>query len=323
MSDRVSEVDVKKRATRKATILSIIISVSVILIVVGIASTDLVGTLGAIVITQFGAILLGLGISELFFLIFALPDIVEKTILVTHGLDDPVKAVSHVSDRPTDQKMALTSLIKRMFGNRATPPDDLVRTVADFVEKHSGAGFYRRDYRLDIVLQPIGAGHALAEVRDRYYEAHYESCYEVENISGERIKYRTKLLIDNHDYQGVPHNQAVSILRFSSTRRKISDDTIVGEKDYLEEIRSRCPDKLRPLVSADSTVFIDLIKDPDPEKARTLDEVLTETIDVGEKLQVGTQWLLYLKKQDNHETSMSYFTKGFTLQFTAPKQANA
>lgn len=314
----------RKRATHKIIVLSFVLSISVVLIVIGLTSRVWIGDLGSLVITQFGAILLGLSISQTFFLFLTLPDIVDKTIFVTHGLDDPKKAVSHISEKRSDQRIALSSIVESMCGKNASPPEDLVENIVSFVDKHSYSGFLRENYKLKIELKRIPDTSALlASARDRYYEAYYTSMYEVLNFCAERRPYRVKLMIDNHDYEGVPHNQSILVTAFGSTRIRIEDNTIIHSKDYLKDLRNRCPEKLEPLVSSEATVFIDLIKDPDPGKTASLDELLTEKIDSGEKLTVQTQWCMYLRKQDLHETSMMYFTKGLTVSLIAPKQVNA
>jgi hypothetical protein len=313
----------RKRAMRKIIILSVLLSLSIILIIVGIAGRSSIGDLQAIVVTQFGAILLGLSVSQIFFSFLTLPDIVDKTIFVTHGLDNPIKATGHISDKRDDQRIALECIVRKLCGKNALPPDDLVKSIVGFVDRHSHYGFLRGNYRLKIELVAITERDPMTAVRDRFYEAKYTASYDVINVCGERKPYRVKLMLDNHDYDGIPHDQSISLISFGSTKTRIENGTTAAPKDYLQQIRARCPDKLRPLVGSEATVFINLIKDADPAKTALLDELLTESIDPGEKLTVQSNYRLYLRKQDLHEISMMYFTKGVLITLIAPKRVHA
>ena len=312
----------RKRAIRKVFVLSLFVSVSIILIVVGIVGHSLIGDLPSILITQFGAILLGLSISQIFFSFLTLPDIVDKTIFVTQGLDDPKKATSHITKR-SDQRVALDSIVKSMCGKNAPAPEDLVKNVVDFVDKHSMYGFLRQNYKLKIELLPLPETGPLAAVRGRYYQVKYTASYEVANICGEKKPYRVKFMLDNHDYDGIPHDVAIALAVFRSIKTKIDNGTATTPKDYLRLIAAKCPDKLRPLVESEATVFLDLSKDADPTIMAILDEILTEKIEPNEKLRVESQYTMYLRKQDLHEISMKYFTKGIIITLIAPKEVHA
>jgi hypothetical protein len=307
---------------RKIVILSSLISASVVLIVVGIIGRSQIGDLPSILTTQFGAILLGLSISQIFFSFLTLPDIVDKTIFVTHGLDDPIKATSHLSNR-SDQRVALNSIVKFMCGKSGLGSEDLVKNVVDFVDKHSQYGFLRQNYRLMIELLPLPETGTLAAVRDRYYQAKYTASYDVANVCGEKKPYRVKFMLDNHDYDGISHDIAIVISVFKSTKTKIDNGTAATPKDYLPVIDAKCPGKLRPLVASEATVFLDLSNDADPAKKAILDEILTEKIEPNEKLKIESQYTLYLRKQDLHEISMKYFTKGIMISLIAPKKVHA
>jgi len=307
---------------RKMLFLSSFIFVGVILIVVGIVGRSIIGDLPSILATQFGAIILSLSISQIFFSFLTLPDIVDKTIFVTHGLDDPIKATSHISER-SDQLVALNSIVKSMCGKNNLVPENLVKNVVSFVDKHSKYGFLRQNYRLKIELLPLPETGPLVEVRDLYYEVKYTASYEVGNVCGEKKPYRVKFALDNHDYYGIPRDIAIVLAEFKSTKTKVDNGTSTTPKDYLPLIAAKCPDKLRPLVESEATVTLNLSEDADPAVMAILEEILTEKIEPNEKLKVESKYTMYLRKQDLHEISMKYFTKGIMITLIAPKKVHA
>jgi hypothetical protein len=210
-----------------------------------------------------------------------------------------------------------------MCGKSGLAPEDLVKNVVDFVDKHSQYGFLRQNYRLMIELLPLPETGTLAAVRDRYYQAKYTASYDVANVCGEKKPYRVKFMLDNHDYDGISHDIAIVISVFKSTKTKIDNGTAATPKDYLPVIDAKCPGKLRPLVESEATVFLDLSNDADPAKKAILDEILTEKIEPNEKLKIESQYTMYLRKQDLHEISMKYFTKGIMISLIAPKKVHA
>lgn len=298
----------------------------IILILVGVAFRFEFGDIFSIVIAQIGAILIGLFVSQLRFVKVTLPEIIEKAIFTSYELSNPEKLVEHLSNDRKDQKIALKRVIERMFGPESKPPSDLVHHVATSAATHAFQGFYRENYDISITLKSIDKNHPLAtnkKVSQLYFEAAYRAEYTAINVSGKKTPYRIKLNLENFSYEGIPCEASISIQSFNCLMLRRKDDSIVDTFDLKSEILQKCPEKINPQISEETIVFVNLNTDPDPEKKKILEDVLTKEINPGEKLKVVLNWTMYLKKQDYHEATASYFTKGFSMRLVAPSYVTA
>lgn len=314
-----------EKANGTSLVIIIFLLLGITFVVVGIAFRTTVGEIANLVMSSIGATLIGLSVSQFHFIRYGLPRIVDKTVSITHSLDDPVALIGYIPDNKTALRTATTTLLQRLFGRNSSPPQSLLNHIADFLDRYSKSGFCRENYMLSLTLSPIGAGPPFGETsqaRREYYEASYKSEYEVRNITGEARPYRTKLRLDNHDYEGVPINNGIVIHNFVIEKVRLEDGVNIWSKNILEEIQTKCGQKLTPLVSQQATIFIDLTEDDDPKKQKILDEILTEELGPNEKLKITLQYTLYLKKQDFHLSNMSYFTQGFTMKLVAPQEVS-
>lgn len=267
--------------------------------------------------------MIGLSISQFHFTRFGLPRIVDKTFSLIYNISDPATLIGYIPENRIFLMTATTTLLKRLFGKDSNPPQSLLDHITNFLDRCSNSGFCRENFVSNLSLNPLGnkpQSNEIKRLKKEFFEASYRSEYEVINISGVPKSYRVKLRLENHDYEGIPTNESIVISSFLVERIRLADDAIVEPRNILSEIQEACVTKLTPLVSQRATVFIDLNGDDDPVIRRFLDKILTTELSLGEKLRITTQYTMYLKKQDFHLSTMSYFTKGFTLKLMAPQE---
>jgi len=267
--------------------------------------------------------MIGFSFSQIHFVRSTLPEIVQKAIHTSYELKDPKKLIEHLSDDQTDQRIALKHVIRRMFGPRSSPPSNLIDDIEDFVSNHTSRGFYRENFNTSIHLKPIDKSHPFVtnykKVSILYFEAFYKAEYEVINVSSGKIPYRIKLNMENYDYDGIPSAESMKNSSCECKALRMTDNSEIRTCDIKQEISTQYPEKLTPQISEGTVVFINWNDDPDSGKREILDKMLTKEINPGEKLKVILEWVMYLKKQDQHEVTASYFTKGFSIKLIAPE----
>jgi len=233
--------------------------------------------------------------------------------------------VEHLSDKQEDQCVALNAIIRKLFGPRAHPPQELVRYIATSAGKNSLQGFYRENFTTDLTLKTIIASHPLGkseEIREHYYEGIFKAEYTVINVSGEKSFYRFTLRLENFDYSGIPRSECIRLrsLKFRILR---DDGSEAYKGDLYDELQKRCPKALIPQGAKGVLVFVNLSEHPEAEVSKALDEILTKEIGPEERLHCVLEWSMFLAKQDNYEVTASYFTKGLSVRLETPKDVEA